>query len=818
MKNAFFRWTLTMSLLWLQSLTVLATGLQPEGTSDPVQIQTVNFDLELRGLYVSGMMEVQFTAARGFNNAASLRFPLPPDSVLYQAEIFLPAQETWMVAETMGRREGQAIYEAIVNQKYDPLLIQRIGTDFYRAKVFPINENGDLRMRVYYAHLLETTDSGYRLRVPFANPDATPSNPTEGVTIALHTDPNYWTSSGWQILDELGTPTTTTSSVDLTNGTAVLSLEDFKMERDLSLELTPLIPLPTAMALYYQPDNVALPGHLHTWWQPDFSSYPSVTSQARNVVLVIDVSGSMSGDKIVQTRKAVIACLEALAEGDYFSLVAFDSDVYTFSETMTNSTSTAVQTAIQWVSALQAGTRTAIAPALSQAAAIGVTAPRSSGTVDLLLITDGIPNVGSTSLEDILADVNSAAQRLESRLRVFSVGIGYDLDQKLLSGLAQKTGGEATFALEDNEITGQILQLFDRVRGGGVSQVVGQIQGMVGAKHTEVNWPSVFPNLTLQMGATGTVTADSLMLTVNGNVGNLPIELSIIPTLFTTTGSLAKIAAPLAAKTWADELEREIDKQGESSEIINEAIRIARIYGIVTRYSSKLALESEDMYAAYGVDRIARDPAGIALAAVAMSTTDETQIGGQGTVEDTPSSRPPPMPMPVVDMVFADSEASGEAMDMSNSTTSSTSAAPSITDKTDGMDDAEYLPVEEEGATNESSSPGSSDCEVPELDQQLRLHIPQLTYAGQYFWADLQLDSMGDGTLVLEVLDYGEITQPLQNFSQCQEVILSAPLRLYLPLLYYRAGHSPQVFTEVILKSLPSTTGELRFKVFDFKS
>jgi len=123
------------------------------------------------------------------------------------------------------------------------------------------------------------------------------------------------------------------------------------MDRDLSLELTPLTPLPTAMALYYQPDNAALPGYLHTWWQPDFSGYPSVTSQARNVVLVIDVSGSMSGDKIVQTRKAVIACLEALAEGDYFSLVAFDSDVYTFSETMTNSTSTAVQTAIQWVSA-----------------------------------------------------------------------------------------------------------------------------------------------------------------------------------------------------------------------------------------------------------------------------------------------------------------------------------------------------------------------------------------------------------------------------------------------------------------------------------
>lgn len=56
---------------------------------------------------------------------------------------------------------------------------------------------------------------------------------------------------------------------------------------------------------------------------------------------------------------------------------------------------------------------------------------------------------------------------------------------------------------------------------------------------------------------------------------------------------------------------------------------------------------------------------------------------------------------------------------------------------------------------------------------QLRLPIPQLTYEGKYYWADLQLDSLPEGALVLKVLNYGEVTRPVTDFSSCQEVILS---------------------------------------------
>ncbi len=807
--------TLALSLFITLPPWAGATGLQPEETSEPVEIQAVDFNLEMHGLYVAGVMEVQFMAGRGSENAANLRFPLPPNAVLYKAEIFLPKQENWMMVETVGRQEGQQIYNEIVyQQKYDPLLIQRIGTDFYRARVFPINADGDLRMRVYYAHLLETGPAGdYLLRVPFANKDATSASPTEGVNISLLTDAEAWTARTWQVGDELGSPGTT---VDLSKGMAFLTLTEFKMDKDVTLSLQPTTPLSKATSVFYQPDSMTLPGHLHVWWQPDFTGYPEVSAQSRNVVFVMDVSGSMGGEKIQQMRKAVITCLEALSEGDYFGLVAFDSDFYVFRDTMSSVADR--QLGSQWVMALQAGSGTGMAAGLSQGAALGVTSTLREKGVDLLLITDGLPNVGSSTVEDILSDVGRAAEDVGSRLRIFSVGIGYDLDQRLLNGLTQRTGGESTFALKDTEITGQILDLFGRVRGGGVANVTVSIQGLGVTEKATLHWSRLFPDLPLQLGAKGNGISE-VTVKLSGTAGLNSIELNTSPTPLTLASGnskMARMAAPLAAKAWADALERQIDQEGESSAQVNQAVQLARTYGIVTRYSSLLALESEEMYAQYGIKRIARDPAGIALEPVELSSVDENQVGGEGTEEGeemtlptSPPPRPEPLPMPYP--MGKDTSAGAEV------TFEEAGIAPSMPEaKADSANAfegwiADTMSGEVDGAAADKDE---ATCEWPVLDETLQLHIPQLNYAGKSFWATLQLDSLSDGALVLDVLEYGEITQPK---TACQAVFLSDKMRLYIPLLYYRAPTGEKMVTEVILKLLPTPDGQLRFKVFDFK-
>jgi len=841
MKTNFWR---ILALMLITPQWVLATGLQPIGTNTPVRVQAVDFNLEMRDIYVSGIMEVQFVADRGDKNAANLRFPLPPDSVLHKAEIYLSSQEQWAVAETMGRKEGQIIYDRIVQQKFDPLLIQKIGTDFYRARIYPINAQGDLRMRVHYAHTLEKADNQYRLRVPFANPDSTAATPANGVTISLSTDANAWTASAWQISDEVGTP----STVNLDNGTAFLNLEDFTMAQDVTLDLQPNESISQATALVYQPEAANLTGHLHTWWQPDFADYPKVTSQPRNVVFVIDVSGSMSGAKMAQTRQAVIRSLEALSEEDYYGIVAFDNEVYVFRPNMRSGAD--IGAAIEWVSGLDAMGSTGLSAGLTTGAAIGIRSPLEGATIDLLMITDGRPNEGSSTVEGILADIRAEADELGRQLRIFSVGIGYDLDQALLNGLAQQTNGESTFALDDNEITGQILDLFARVRGGGISNVVATVQS-AGLQDNTLTWRRIFSGAALHLSAKGEI-GPQITLNLTGKLSDstsLTLNTTVSPLNLNNT-RFYQIAAPLAAKAWTDALERQIDEEGETPALVNQAVSLARTYGIVTRYTSLLALESDELYAEHGVERIVRDPAGIALQPIEIpSSEDEGRIGGEGASDKGESGGPQSLPTSNTsssnfctlaeltggacvkitkpeankvdqiaeeafepefeDEVFVEAEESDDvAGDSAAIQPVVSSPAPPTSVPSNGSNLS--LP----SFTDFEPSPTDIFCEAPMLDGQLQLDIPRVNYQGDYYWASLQINALSDGTLTLTVQNYGPVAPPNQNKSSCQpdELRLSATLQLGIPLVFYEQ----KKITDVILQAIPTTEGRLVFEVVSY--
>ena len=783
-----------LSLLF--STHVFATGLQSTLGENTTYVDAINFDLDMHERYVSGVMDVQLSAHSGTENTAELRFPLPQDAVLHKAELFIPQDEKWVTAETIGRREGSQIYTSLVQQQLDPLLIQSIGTDFYRAKIYPITANGFLHLRVHYAHMLENVENGdYRLRIPFANKDATPSTPTNAVTVNLNTDANYWTAQAWQLADEMATP----STVDLAAGTAQLSLPNFEMAKDVTLDLQPKQPFAEVSALAYQPtENLGV--HIHTHWQPDFSAYPNVVSQPRNVVFVIDISGSMMGDKIVQARKAVINSLESLNASDRFGLVAFDSDVYVFQHSMTRGDYT--QEAIQWVSQLKAGGSTAMMNGLKAGAAVGVSSANMQ-SIDLLLLTDGRPNVGSSTAAEMLQDLQTEMMRLERGIRIFTVGIGQNLDQTLLNKLSQATQGEATFALDDNEITGQVAALFDRVRGGGVSNVAAMIEGG-NVDNTDFTWLRLFPNNPISLAAKGS-TDIQLLLTGEVENGN-SINLTASPRVLDVPPVFSQIAAPLAAKAWANQLERQVDTQGESNILVEEAVKLARTYGIITRYSSFMALRDEALYVKQGIARIERDPAGIALQPIVVSNVDENQIGGAGTDDEEacPSCDmfAPVQPQPVippsipVSSVLMDATTSGSSVANSPAKAGGTSIIP--------LD----LNVEEEV----SMLPASAYCGYPVLSENWQLYIPYLVYEGNEYWAKLQMhDQAGD--LTLKVLDYGQITYSAYQ-TGCQRVRLSSEMQLTMPLLMYDMPTQDIKFIDVKLALLSAQP--LTFKVVDY--
>src|SRR2546430_9909559 len=158
----------------------------------------------------------------------------------------------------------------------------------------------------------------------------------------------------------------------------------------------------------------------------------------RDLVAVLDVSGSMSGKRLDQAKAALVQLLGTLRPNDRFRLITFSSDVRRYAPGWTDASAEHVRDAQQWVRALSAEGGTNIAGALGEAFAV---APAEGALGVVVFLTDGMPTVGETDPERIA----NAAEQNRGAFRVFSFGIGYDVNTYLLDRLTERARGTSEY-------------------------------------------------------------------------------------------------------------------------------------------------------------------------------------------------------------------------------------------------------------------------------------------------------------------------------------------------------------------------------------
>ena len=142
-------------------------------------------------------------------------------------------------------------------------------------------------------------------------------------------------------------------------------------------------------------------------------------SVARDIVLVIDRSGSMEGEKMAQAIGAAEYVLDHLGANDRFAVIDFSRYVHAFDEGLRPAADAAA--GIEYVRGLSSGGNTNISGALERGMAY--LDGERPGTV--IFLTDGLPTVGLERAEDILAVTEDAAPE---RTQLFAFGVGYDVD------------------------------------------------------------------------------------------------------------------------------------------------------------------------------------------------------------------------------------------------------------------------------------------------------------------------------------------------------------------------------------------------------
>uniref|UniRef100_A0A673FTR8 Inter-alpha-trypsin inhibitor heavy chain H3-like n=1 Tax=Sinocyclocheilus rhinocerous TaxID=307959 RepID=A0A673FTR8_9TELE len=180
----------------------------------------------------------------------------------------------------------------------------------------------------------------------------------------------------------------------------------------------------------------------------------------KNVVFIIDRSGSMHGRKIDQTRLALLRILSDLDEDTNFGLITFDNEVSLWKRELLKATETNLENAKSFVKEIRDRGATDINAAVLAGVDMISRHPREGTASILILLTDGDPTTGETNIEKIMANVKEA---IGTKFPLYCLGFGYDVNFDFLTKMSLENGGVARRIYEDLDADLQLQGFYDEV-------------------------------------------------------------------------------------------------------------------------------------------------------------------------------------------------------------------------------------------------------------------------------------------------------------------------------------------------------------------
>lgn len=185
---------------------------------------------------------------------------------------------------------------------------------------------------------------------------------------------------------------------------------------------------------------------------------PAEKTQKREVTVVIDRSASTRGKRLAEVQKVTNTVLKNLRAGEKFNIVTYNQGVAQFAKGPVDNTVRLQDSAKMYIQQLQPRGGSNIHGALKTA----LQQPASPNLVPIVLFfTDGLPTFGTT---DELAIRNLVAKQNPANRRIFTFGVGVDLNTPLLQSIADESRGRATFVLPKEDITKKVGNVVNRLR------------------------------------------------------------------------------------------------------------------------------------------------------------------------------------------------------------------------------------------------------------------------------------------------------------------------------------------------------------------
>ncbi|HXI92195.1 MAG TPA: VIT domain-containing protein [Blastocatellia bacterium] len=301
----------------------------------------------------------------------------------------------------------------------------------------------------------------------------------------------------------------------------------------------------------------------------------------REFIFVIDRSGSMSGEPLLQARNALRSCLRSMGPQDTFNIQAFDDRVEWFSESANLVAQAAVERADKWLERIDARGGTDILGAIDSVLMIDSEPERQRYIV---FLTDGAVSADDEALRRV--------QRGLGRARLFTFGIGPSVNRSLLMRMADVGHGTAEFLQLNEDIEEAIIRFQDRVAYPVLQDITLDWEGVTAWDVYPACLPDLYIGQPLELVARIRATGQSPgRLTISGRSGNLPVALEVELPPSTT-------AEPIITRAWARArvdalLDGLRDEPGQMGALRSEIIGLAIAHRLLTPFTAFVAVDSE---------------------------------------------------------------------------------------------------------------------------------------------------------------------------------------------------------------------------------
>ncbi len=457
----------------------------PQPLPNALPVKSIQLDTKINGQVATTHVEQIFRNDTPYTLEGTYFFPIPETASITEFAIWENGKK--LVGEVRSREEARRIYDEIVRRQRDPGLLEYAGKNLFQASIFPIPPNSDKKLELTYTEVLKAESGTVAYRYPLGTGRNVWSRPVPmpmgSADRSVRSPQQFGTVSGSveivgrEALRNIYSPTHTIDVKRKGETGAKVSFETKGNDTDFQL--------------FYGLSNGDFGMSLVTYREPGKDGYfllmlsPKDNLSDRelvnkDIVFVLDTSGSMAEEgKMEKARKALLFGIRTLRDGDRFNVINFAGEEHLMESGLITADAAGKKRGEEFVAKLQPTGGTNINDSL---VASMKQFDKSDRPKMLVFMTDGLPTVGETNVDRIIK--NAQSTKVEG-LRLFTFGVGYDVNTRLLDKLAAENGGDADYIEPKEDLEIKVSNFFAKVN----SPVLTDLEFDFGSVQTDLMYP-----------------------------------------------------------------------------------------------------------------------------------------------------------------------------------------------------------------------------------------------------------------------------------------------------------------------------------------